>query len=91
MDYSGNTPVLHFNPILPECDFCDGSVQQTEFTSYISYGGIVNGSKNIYAAYAHETFGYSGISVSFDYVGVPSFSVGFGSTLSEYHGRPVTL
>lgn len=91
LDYENHIPVLHFNPILPECASCDGSVTQTEFSAYISYSLITNGSKNIQSSYAHTTVGYTGIDISIGIDGAPSFSSGIASVIKTYPARALTL
>lgn len=88
---NGFVPELHFEPLAPKCDYCNYDAQDKQFTVYLMYGVIVDGSANIQSAYAHKTFGFGDISVSVDGKGGPSFSGGLTLTMKEYIARPVTL
>lgn len=91
MEYKGYTPYLRFLPISPRCDYCDGGSKDYSFTAYLRYGLITSDSCNVQAAYCHKTFGITGISMSIDSLGAPSFSVGAGTTKTDYIARAVTV
>ena len=46
--------------------------------------------RNLQAAYGHGTANITGIDVSFDSKGKPTFA-GIGATVETYYARPVTI
>lgn len=92
LEYTGNgVPAITFAPLAPRCDYCDGGAKDDYFRAFIRYGVLIEGSGIIQASYGHKTFGLSGISVSVDATGMPSFSVGVGSTLTTYNAIPASF
>ena len=91
MEYKGYTPYLRFVPIAPRCDYCDGGSRDYSFTAFIRYGVITSSTCNVEAAYCHQTIGITGVDVSIDSMGSPSFSFGLGCVGTDYIARAVTL
>lgn len=84
-------PSISFVPYSPYCQYGEHNVTDFDFTVYINYDVLVEGSAMIQAAYGHKTVGLSGINVSISADGTPKFSGGLGVTIKSYYARPVSL
>lgn len=92
LKYANYVPYISFTPLTPTCDYCSGrSSDDKYFNAAIRYGVITTTTCNIQASYGHKTFGLSNVSVGLSATGVPKISVGFGSTITVYNARAVTL
>lgn len=90
LEYENFVPSLHFVPISPRCDYCNGDAHDKYFSVFIRYGMIADESVNIQAGYGHKTLGIGSISVGVDITGTPSFSAGL-ATVKPYIARPLTV
>ncbi len=83
-------PTLTFNPYYHVCEQCSRIIGDSNFRAQIRYGVKAEGMRNLQAAYGHGTANITGIDVSFDSKGKPTFA-GIGATVETYYARPVTI
>ena len=88
---SHGVPGIIFYPKAPYCQYGEHNVDDFDFTVYINYDVVIEGSGMIQAGYGHVTLGLGGIEVSVSSDGTPQFSGGVATFVDSIYARPVTL
>lgn len=91
LKYSSYTPYITFDLSEPRCSSCVGPTGNTMILCYLKYRISCTGNVNVQATYAHKTFGIGDITLSVSTSGIPDFSVPFGTTITEYTARAITV